>query len=74
MSAAQQLSLPEQMRLASELMQAAAQKLQASSVSESSQPEQVKDPLIGLFDGSPDLATRSEEILAQAVQSASVFT
>lgn len=28
-------------------------------------PEELDDPLIGLFSGSPDLATQSEEILQQ---------
>lgn len=76
LSAAQQLSPPEQIRLASELMQTAVQKLQISSdaTSISIHPEQKGDLLVGLFDGSPDLATRSEEMLAQEVRSVSGFT
>ncbi|MEL6779509.1 MAG: hypothetical protein AAFO06_19875 [Cyanobacteria bacterium J06597_16] len=74
LSAAQKLSLPEQIRLASELMQTAAQKLQVSSEVIAGQSELEEDPLIGLFEGSPDLATRSKETLAQEVQSASGFT
>lgn len=74
LSAAQQLSLPEQIQLASELMQTAAQQLHFSSNTASTDLEEVEDPLIGLFDGSPDLATHSEEILAQEVKSVSGFT
>ena len=74
LSAAQQLSLPEQIHLASELMQTAAQKLHVSSNAASINPEEVEDPLIGLFNGSPDLATRSEKMLAQEVKSTSGFT
>ena len=73
LSAAHQLSLSEQIQLASELMQTAAQKLQVSSDAVAVRPELAEDPVIGLFDGSPDLATCSEEMLAQEVQSASGF-
>ncbi|WP_146242276.1 hypothetical protein [Acaryochloris thomasi] len=55
-------------------MQTAAQQLQVSSDTASIHPKQVEDPLIGLFDGSPELATRSEEMLAQNVRPASGFT
>jgi predicted Zn-dependent protease with MMP-like domain len=33
-----------------------------------------KDPLIGLFSGSPDLATRSEEILEKEINQTSGWT
>ena len=55
-------------------MQTAAQKLHVASNAVAVQSEPAEDPLIGLFDGSPDLATRSEEIPAKEVQSASGFT
>jgi hypothetical protein len=73
LNAAQKLSLPEQVQLASQLMQAATHKLQASSKSESSQLD-TEDPLIGLFSGSPDLATRAEDILEQEISTGSGFT
>ncbi|MEL7223597.1 MAG: hypothetical protein AAGL17_01755 [Cyanobacteria bacterium J06576_12] len=73
-SAAQQLSLSDQIRLASQLMQTASQKLQVSSEPEPNEPEPAEDPLIGLFAGSPDLAERAEEILDKEVQPVSGFT
>lgn len=73
-SAAQQLSLSDQIRLASQLMQTASQKLQASSDPASNKSDPAEDPLIGLFAGSPDLAERAEEILDKEVQPASGFT
>ena len=73
-SAAQELSLPEQIQLASELMQTAAQKLHSSFNETTINSKEEEDPLIGLFDGPPELATRSEEVLAQEVNSASGFT
>ncbi len=73
LNAAQKLSLPDQLQLASQLMQAARQKLQTDS--EPAQiPPDTEDPLIGLFSGSVDLATRSEEILEQEINSGSGFT
>jgi len=74
LSAAQQLSLSDQIRLASQLMQTASQKLQASADSASTDSEAIEDPLIGLFSGSPDLAERSEAILSQEVKPAAGFT
>ena len=74
LSAAQQLSLSDQIRLASQLMQTASQKLQASSDTASTDSESIEDPLIGLFAGSTDLADRAEEILEQEVQPAAGFT
>lgn len=74
LSAAQKLSLPEQIQLASELMQTAAQQLHSSSNETAINPGEEEDPLIGLFDGSPDLATHSEGILVQEARSASGFT
>ncbi|MEM8808908.1 MAG: hypothetical protein AAGF01_23060 [Cyanobacteria bacterium P01_G01_bin.38] len=73
LNAAQQLSLSDQIRLASQLMQAVVQKMQLPSAT-SAPTEPAEDPLIGLFEGSPDLATQSEDILAQEVNSASGFT
>lgn len=72
-SAAQKLSLPEQIQLASELMQTAAQKLHSSFNETTINPEEEEDPLIGLFDGPPELATHSEEMLAQEVNSLPKF-
>ena len=74
LSAAQQLSLSDQIRLASQLMQTASQKLQASSNTVSTDSEPIENPLIGLFAGSSDLAERFEEMLNQEVQSAAGFT
>ncbi|MEO1351952.1 MAG: hypothetical protein AAFW84_24630 [Cyanobacteria bacterium J06635_15] len=73
LNAAQQLSLSDQIRLASQIMQAVVQKMQFPSPT-SAPTEPAEDPLIGLFAGSPDLATQSEDILAQEVNSASGFT
>lgn len=74
LSAAQKLSLSDQIRLASQLMQIAGQKLQASADTASAESDPIEDPLIGLFAGSPDLADRSEEILDQEVRPAAGFT
>jgi hypothetical protein len=73
MNAAQNLSLPDQVKLASQLMQAAIQKLQISTEVDLAKLD-TEDPLIGLFSGSTDLATRSEEILEQEINSGSGFT
>lgn len=72
LNAAQQLSLPDQLQLASQLMQAASQKLQTASVPVPA--SETNDPLVGLFSGSVDLATRSKEILEQEISSSSGFT
>ncbi|MEL7068614.1 MAG: hypothetical protein AAGN15_08195 [Cyanobacteria bacterium J06581_3] len=74
LSAAQQLSLSDQIRLASQLMQTASQKLQVSADTASAESDPIEDPLIGLFAGSPDLASQSEEILSKEVQPAAGFT
>ncbi len=79
LSAAEQLSLSDQVQLASQLMQTAIQKLQVSAQEQSPSPETkedvlTEDPLVGLFAGSPDLATRSKEILKQDVDAVSGFT
>lgn len=73
LNAAQKLSLPDQLQLASQLMQTARQKLQTASEPTQTPPD-TEDPLIGLFSGSVDLATRSEEILEQEIDSDSGFT
>ena len=62
LNAAQQLSLPDQVHLASQIMQLVEQKMPPLTEEIALIP-QSKDPLIGLFAGSPDLATQSEEIL-----------
>jgi hypothetical protein len=74
LSAAQKLSLSDQVQLASQLMQAAIQNLQISTDTAPTQPEVTEDLLIGLFASSPDLATRSQDILEQEINSVSGFT
>ena len=71
LNAAQHLSLSDQIYLASQLMQLVSQKMQPTAVDA---PSPADDPLIGLFSGSPELATQSEEILHQELHSASGFT
>jgi len=73
LNAARKLSLPEQLQLASQLMQSASQQLQTATTPDrpASAPE---DPLVGLFSGSPDLATRSEDLLQQDIHASSGFT
>lgn len=44
------------------------------STSENDQDKNESDPLIGLFRGSPDLATQSEEILQQEIKENSGWT
>ena len=73
LKAAQELSLADQIRLASQLMQAAAQKMQLMP-SENIPPDPIDDPLVGFFSSSPDLATRAEEILTQELSSSSGFS
>lgn len=74
LNAAQNLSVSDQIRLASQLMQTAAQTLEASSNNVLSQPTHKKDPLVGLFSGSPDLADQSKKALSEEIQTASGFT
>ncbi len=74
LNAAQKLSLSDQVRLASQLMQVAIHNLQLSSEADPVQPDIEKDPLIGLFAGSSDLATRSKEILEQEINSTAGFS
>lgn len=59
--AAQQLTLADQIRLASQIMQLVEQKM-PSPDAKSPHPQ---DPLIGLFSGSPKLATDAKEALRQ---------
>ncbi|MBD2465777.1 hypothetical protein H6G89_32835 [Oscillatoria sp. FACHB-1407] len=73
LTAAQQLSLHEQIRLVSQLMQLVAQEMQSTSV-DTRPSSPIEDPLIGLFSGSPDLATQSEDILQQELSSTSGFS
>lgn len=73
LNAAQQLSLSDQIHLASQIMQLVEQKMPPST-GEIALIPQPEDPLIGLFAGSPDLATQSEEILNRELNSTSGFT
>lgn len=66
LKAAQNLSLRDQILLASQLMQSVAQETQ-SVAAEASAQTLAEDPLVGLFPGSPELATRAEEILQQEI-------
>ena len=66
LEAAQNLSLRDQILLASQLMRCVAQETQSVSAEKLDQ-SQTEDPLVGLFAGSPELATRSEEILQQEI-------
>ncbi|VXD18207.1 hypothetical protein [Planktothrix paucivesiculata] len=73
LKAAQELSLSDQIHLASQIMQLVEQKMPPST-GEIAPIPQSEDPLIGLFAGSPDLATQSEEILNRELNSTSGFT
>lgn len=73
LNAAQQLSLHDQIRLVSQLMQLVAQEMQSTSV-DTRPSNPTEDPLIGLFSGSPDLATQSEDVLQQELRSTSGFS
>ncbi|OIP69214.1 MAG: hypothetical protein AUK43_13545 [Oscillatoriales cyanobacterium CG2_30_40_61] len=73
LKAAQQLSLPDQIHLASQIMQLVQQKMPPPT-GEIAPVLQSEDPLIGLFAGSPDLATQSEEILNRELNPTSGFT
>ncbi|NJL55834.1 hypothetical protein HC928_12055 [bacterium] len=73
LNAAQQLSLPDQIQLVSQLMQLVAQAMPSTSV-DTRPSSPTEDPLIGLFSGSPELATQSEEILHQSLSSTSGFS
>ena len=64
LNAAQQLSLHDQIRLVSQLMQLVAQAMQSMPV-DTRPSSSTEDRLIGLFVGSPELATQSEDILHQ---------
>lgn len=70
-NAAQKLNQADQLRLASQLMQAIVQNMQLAA---NDNIHQADDPLIGLFAGTPDLATQSEDILTQEVNSSSGFS
>jgi hypothetical protein len=72
-NAAQQLSLTDQIRLASQLMQLVVQKIQPATPSEAP-VSQADDPLVGLFSGSPELASQSQETLRQEISSNAGFT
>ena len=69
--AAQKLTPADQLRLVSQLMQAIIQNIQPIG----DEPvDQADDPVIGLFAGTPDLATQSEKILTQDAKSTSGFS
>ena len=70
-NAAQKLNLADQLRLASQLMQAVVQNMQLAAKDTA---DTENDPIIGLFSGTPDLATQSEEILTQDINSTSGFS
>lgn len=70
---AQELSFADQLQLASQLMQSAIQKMRLAAAAEI--PNVINDdPIIGLYSGTPDLATRSKEILADEIDAASGFS
>ena len=71
--AAQELTLADQLQLASQLMQAVLQKVQWTAPNGNVE-SQADDSLVGLFSGSPDLASRSTEILTQEIRSTSGFS
>ena len=71
-NAAQKLNLADQLRLASQLMQAVVQNMQLATTNDTA--DQADDPINGLFAGSPGLATQSEEILTQDINSTSGFS
>ncbi len=71
--AAQELTPTDQLRLASQLMQAILQKVQLTA-HDGNVENQADDPLVGLFSGSPDLASRSTEIFTQEISSTSGFS
>lgn len=70
-NAAQELNPADQLRLASQLMQSVVQNIQQATDDETTRTD---DPLIGLFAGTPDLATQSKEILTQGINSDSGFS
>lgn len=74
--AAQHLNVSEQIQLAEEIKRLAEQQLHASDESklETSPLPEEEDPLVGLFSGSPNLATDAKRTLSQAVTSTSGFT
>ncbi len=76
LKAAQQLSVSEQIQLADEIKRLAEQRLYPATESDStlSEASVAEDPIVGLFAGSPDLATHAKDILAQEVTSTSGFT
>lgn len=67
LNAAQKLSLSEQVHLASQLIQGVAEQMKTTTPEEITPPPASQDPLIGLFAGSPNLATQAKEILAQVL-------
>lgn len=76
LKAAQQLSVSEQIQLADEIKRLAKQTPHLTTESDSalSEASAAEDPIVGLFAGSPDLATNAKDILDQEVTSTSGFT
>ena len=74
--AAQQMSVSEKIQLAEEIWQIAKQAIESSSDSDAEifPLSEEDDPLVGLFSGSPNLATDAKKILSQEVTAASGFT
>ncbi|MEM1241395.1 MAG: hypothetical protein AAGI45_16270 [Cyanobacteria bacterium P01_H01_bin.26] len=70
-NAAQKLNLADQLRLAGQLMQSVIQNMQPVAHETA---DQADDPIIGLFAGTPDLATKSKEILTKDINFASGFS
>ena len=68
-NAAQELTLADQLQLARQIMQSVLQNVQPPH--REKVEDLANDPIVGLFLGSPDLASRSTEILAQEISSTS---
>ena len=73
LNAAQELSKSLANRFSQSTHAVSSTKIPSSTEKNTSQ-SQGEDPLIGLFSGSPDLATQAEEILEQELNSISGFT
>ena len=70
--AAQKLNLADQLRLASQLMQAVVQNIQLTDTNNT--VNQANDPIVDLFSGTPDLASQSKESLTQDINSTFGFS
>ncbi|MEO0949139.1 MAG: hypothetical protein AAFY11_13560 [Cyanobacteria bacterium J06641_5] len=74
LDAARQLSPRDRIRLASELMQLVSEEELSAESSDEMPNVGTDDPLIGLFSGSPNLATQAEEILQADADRTAGFT